>query len=271
MTTMLRYRPNLALGLLIVSICAIRIHAQQNNQAPQAPRDPQAIKAVNTAILALGGRGAIAAISDVTMEGSCATSQALSESSESFTWTTSGKEFRYESHNSSLGEGVIASGHGRPASSENGTATSLSGYIAAARPPYHNPASLLLQESDDPQYGFHYLGQKQLDQGLAVEVQIMKASPVSQLKQTEQRWYMDMSTGLPMQLEYLAPYESNPTLVRIVTVEFGTYGAQNGVVFPREIDITLNTSTKKHCKVTDVKTNTNPQASTFDLLSGGGF
>lgn len=131
--------------------CALAVafasNAQQTStpSQPQPVRDAQAITVVQSAIAALGGAGAVVAISDATVAGSEQDSANPDATPATFSWQTSGAEFSSTVQNSN-GTYTEVSGHGAPAQFKNGSWVLMNPYVSRAELPFHLPILALYAE-----------------------------------------------------------------------------------------------------------------------------
>jgi hypothetical protein len=94
--------------------------------ATQSPeRDSTAISTLQSAITALGGTNAVAAIQDCILVGSILNADGTSNN---FNWTIAGTEFRIQMATANGGTNVFVSGHGAPAWTLNEKTSALNSY-----------------------------------------------------------------------------------------------------------------------------------------------
>ncbi|MGA9669746.1 MAG: hypothetical protein WBQ94_11080 [Terracidiphilus sp.] len=228
--------------------------------ASAGKREPAAMQLVETAISRLGGGGEITNLQDLSVTGTCTLAESPEGLTTNFTWIVSGREFRYEAD----GGNILVSGHGRSALSEAGVNQSVPASSAEAQKPYFAPALLLFQEFSDPQYSVESLEPSSNVENL-VEIGRVGAPGVFQ------RWHFDPSSGLPTQVDYRSPSVTAPSIGRYVSIVVSKYKPFDGILFPTEISTLRGASLERKCAVSEIRLDTHPADSTFDLSLDGGY
>ena len=247
-----------------VAAAALLSLASAPSAFPQAAstgkRDSAATGRLEIALSQLGGKAEIANLQDVQVTGTCTLAGSSEGLTTNFTWTVAGQEFRFEAD----GSNILVSGHGRAVHSEAGVNQSVPASSAVAQKPYFAPALLLLQALSDPQYSVESSEQSS-DAESSVEIGRVGTPGVIQ------RWHFDPSSGLPAQVDYGSPSVTAPSIGRYVTVVFSQYKPFGGILFPTEISTLRGSSLERKCSVSEIRLNTHPADSTFDLSSDGGY
>jgi hypothetical protein len=212
----------LILGLLAAASAA--------TQSPE--RDAAAVSTLQSAIGALGGANAVAAIQDCILTGSILN---VDGTSNNFNWTMAGSEFRIQIATANGGTNVFVSGHGSPAWILNGSTSPLNSYMARANLPFYLPPYVLFQELSDPIYTLTYVGVVQLNGKNAVQVHISDDSdPVGTLV-TPQEWYFDPVSFLPVRVKYRGPSNNSAGDYTTATLDMSQFVPFGGVLVPTTI------------------------------------
>jgi hypothetical protein len=240
-------------------------YAQQPStpSSPPAPvRDAQAIAVLQSAVAAMGGARAAAAIQDFTVQGNEQYVTDPGPTPATFTWQNSGAEFSYTVQNSN-GTYTALSGHGIPAQLKHGNWIPLPPYVSRAELAFHNPIFVLYAELQSLNYSFQYVGPGSVEGNAAIHIRASDNSDAIGQLVTPQEWYFDPVTFLPMRVEYKAPDERNAQGSTPVSEEFSNYQAASGFVIPYQIKIQIGPSLLM-ANVSSAIVNSGLPASTFD-------
>lgn len=192
-------------------------------QTPQ--RDPQAILVLERALTALGGSAGTATIQDAVTRGHIQPSPGSATQAGSFVWKNSwvGGTHEFSAETQSDGDGertLVVSGHGHPAAIDRGTLVTLPG-ASALEPAAHLPSRVLLAELNDPQYSFGGPTQAVVrGKGPAIRVHVELNGDTETRRAGSQDWFFDLSTWLPLRLEYNVPLAPDPSLTRTVPTQY---------------------------------------------------
>jgi hypothetical protein len=257
-------------SLLLGMLCgATAISSQSRVSAmPAEPTTGSEVQSLlQASINAMGGKAAWAAISDVTVSGTCQSNINGGESSTpvaSFRWVTAQEHFRYET-NAPGGTSVIISGHGKPSLQDSKGSKSLTGETAFLSKPFHLPGKILLTVLSDSNYYATITGTEVIAGAPATHLHIAHYLHGIDYSPAGQDWWIDDATKLPLKVTYRAPGQATISYVPI-TQTFSEWKIENGsVAIPHKIDFTLLTNIHlKSCTIDDLQTNTNPSSSIFD-------
>lgn len=232
-------------------------------------REPGAVAAIELAVAAMGGRTAIGQIRDCVAQGTVQAAEGSSLTSGGFVWKNAGAEFRYENPGSA-GAQVTVSGHGRPASVENGELQRLSGNATAAHIPSHLIAAVLFKELANPTYLITVDGL-----GTVGERQVIRVRTVWELNDatasvSPQVWFLDVSTGLPLRVEYRIPEISDALNYLTGAIEFSDFRNVSGVVVPFRITTYTEGDWESTITINSIALNTGISPLEFDAPAGGG-
>jgi hypothetical protein len=205
----------------------------------QGPRrDPQAWAIVQNAFAAMGGVSSVSTIQNVVVQGTSQdTSPDGSAESSSFTWTSAGRDFRFE-NNATTGGHVLVSNGGNPQDLRDGTWFPVTPVMARVNLPYHIPALALLIEADNPAYSFIYVGTTALNGRAAIHIQTRNDSDQVQSLYSPQDWYFDPTNGLPMRVEYQSPLLPNRKGFLPASIDFGNFCSVSGILVPFQLNMT---------------------------------
>jgi hypothetical protein len=234
--------------------------------APQGPeRDSAAISTLQSAITALGGSNAVAAIQDCILTGST-NSNGMSRT---FKWTIAGSEFRQEMATANGATGVFVSGHGSPAWTLNGNTAALNYHVARANPPLYLPPYVLFQELSNPIYTLKYVGVVQLNGKNALQVHISDDSDSVGTLVTQQEWYFDSVSFMPLRVQFREPANENAANYINATFDFSQFGAINSVLVPSAISYSNDNGGNRTITIGAVTFNSGVSQSLFDPPQGG--
>jgi hypothetical protein len=252
-----------AFGILV--IVAFSHLARVAAQAPSTS-DAAAVTALTNALNAIGGAAAWAQVSDVTMVGTCTasgTGNGSSGAQESFRWITQGGEFRYETSDSEQFS-VLLSGHGSPHQvTPSGTQT-LTNETALLLKPFHLPGLVFAAVLNDPHYVTSIAPPADATANSTVHVHVVRRLIHAFESGSEQDWWFDASTFLPLKVTYRIPGQSIRSYGEESYVFSAWTAGSFGVVIPNGILATSFGVNSDSCTATQVQINTNPAPSLFD-------
>jgi hypothetical protein len=232
----------------------------------QSPvRDSAAISTLQSAITALGGENAVAAIQDCILTGSILNSNGTSNN---FNWTIAGSEFRIEATTAKGGTNVFLSGHGSPAWVLNGNASALNSYVARANLPFYLPPYVLFQELNNPIYTLKYVGPVQLNGNQVIQVHISDDSDPVGTQVTPQEWYFDPVSFLPVRVQFREPANENAADYGNATFDMSQFTLFDAVLAPATISYS-NGVVSETITIGAVTFNSGVSQSVFDPPQGG--
>jgi hypothetical protein len=242
--------------------------SQPTSSLPPPVRDPQAIAVLQSAITALGGTSAVAAITDATVVG---TEQDVSNPggpAATFTWQSAGSEFRFTTQNSN-GPYIALSGHGTPAQQKQGNWLPWPYHVARTCQPFYLPAVALYAELQDPNHTLTYVGPVTVNGNSAIKIHTFDASDKVGPLVTPQDWYFDPVSFLPLRVDYLFPYQDDANHASPLSMGFANYQNVGGILVPYQLQLQL-ISASTVATITSATFNAGLSSSTFDPPSGGG-
>ena len=247
----------LVLMIGLVATASAAVHSPE--------RAPVAISTLQSAIAALGGSNAVAAIQDCILTGSILNGDGTSKT---FNWTVAGSEFRIETTDANGGSNVFLSGHGSPAWVLNGNTSPVNYQVARANLPFYLPPYVLFQELNNPIYTFKYVGVVVQNGKNVVQVHISDDSdPVGTLV-TPQEWYFDPVSFLPLRVQYREPANENAANYLNGTFDMSQFVSLNGVLVPSTV-VYSDDGTTEVITIGAVTFNSGVPPSVFDAPLGG--
>jgi hypothetical protein len=199
-------------------------------------QDAQALAAIQRAILALGG-AANGQVKNATVQGTILITSETPNQNATFVWKDdwSGNQpaYRREFQQGSS-TGVLVSGNGSPTSTQDGKTESVPGQTSLAYVPIHLPGVALAGELNNPSYDLKYLGTSEVNGLPAIKVQtsVSRSKSVIAAILSEQVWYFDSASGLPVHLEYRITSDKHIGSPRTASVDYANYRQFAGVLVP---------------------------------------
>lgn len=216
----------------------------QQSSTPTAPlqstRDAQAVTVVQQSIMAMGGAAALGQVQNsvvtATIVNPAVQESAPQGTTETFTWTYAGSEFRLED-SGTTGAHVLVSSGGSPQDYHDGAWYVVSPISVRTNLPYHVPALALFGETQNPGYSFVFIGSTTINGKTATHIQTRDDSDTTGHLFTPQDWYFDPATALPLRVEYQIPMSLNPSDSFRASIDFSNFQAVSGVLIPFQLSI----------------------------------
>lgn len=224
---------------LVVAVWLLLLSAADFAQtaSPNAPvRDAQAIATLQSAISALGGMSAAAAIQDFSIQGTEQYATNPDPTPATFTWLNSGVEFSFTVQNGN-GTYTALSGHGTPYQLKHGNWIPFPPYVARSVLAFHNPVFVLYTELLNQSYSLQYVGAAVVDNKPAIQIHTANNSDSTGQYVTPQEWYFDPTSFLPVRVEYKIPDDRNVQGSTTGSEEFSNYQSISGLMVPYQINI----------------------------------
>jgi hypothetical protein len=196
-------------------------------EKPKVRRDAGAIAFLTASVIPLSD--AITQETTVIVGGSAKTPDGKSFT---FHWTTKGGQFRYENTDGST-TSVLLSNNGAPRR-RFGKARSeqLGAHIGMAMAPLHLPFYLISNRLANADFAFEDRGTQTLKDTSVRVIRCYDDRNDLTRTVTQQDWYLDASSGMPVQVEYRSPDARDPRYYSIERVEFTKYSLSNGITVP---------------------------------------
>jgi hypothetical protein len=249
--------------LVVLIILAAAVSAQ--GRTPQ--RDAAAISTLQSAVTALGGANAIAAIQDCILTGSFSYSDGTTRN---FKWTIAGGEFRRELVTANGGTTIFVSGHGSPAWIRNGNTSAINYHVARANIPVYLPPYVLFQGLSNPIFTLKYVGVAGLNGKNALQVHISDDSDRAGTLVTPQEWYFDPVSFLPVEVQFRQPSNENAADFVNGTFIFSQFAPFSGVLVPSTISYSQDGIANETIAISTVTFNSDVPPQVFDPPQGGG-
>ena len=234
--------------------------------ATQSPeRDTAAISTLQSAISALGGANAVAAIQDCILTGSILNADGTSKT---FNWTIAGNQFLVQTTTANGATNVFVSGHGSPAWITKGSTSALNSYMARANLPFYLPPYVLFQELSNPIYTLKFVGTVQLNGANVIQIHISDDSDLVGALVTPQEWYFDPVSFLPLRVQFREPSNENGANYVTAAYDLSQFGAVSGVMVPYKISFS-DPLASEVVAVGTVTFNSGVPQNVFDAPTGG--
>lgn len=234
-------------------------------QAQGPVRDPAAVATVQSALARMGVSQN--SITSSIVQGTYQSGGASSTST--FIWEFQRSEFRF---GADVQSGVLVSGHGKPAISQNGSVTPLPTYVAVAT---ISPLPFLALSNPlaNGNYSIQLIGAANVNGRQAVQVRTsLDTDPVTS-EVTMQDWYFDSNTGLPLWVSFQRPDLHNAVVGSIGSFSFSNVRNLAGVWLPMQIVAYDGDLATAHLagmfSIGSLSFNVAIPDSDFDLVGGG--
>ncbi len=181
---MARFGVGLPLVLFVTSFAV----AQTPNPTPV--KNATALAEIEAAITAMGGDAAAIQISDSVVTGTITPTTGSWVKPATFIWKTSGPEFRYEIRRDSASQ-IFASGHGRPAVSNNGIVKPLFHHMLYGAQPFQLAPVVLLWKTSDSTCSLTNAGTVTVSGRAAFKVQVNLGADSKVWAVSQQVWYCE--------------------------------------------------------------------------------
>ena len=240
--------------------------ATQNDDPSTVIRDQSALSAAEAAIASMGGAGAAGGIHDCAVIGHL--TLATGASWGTFNWKTAGREFRLEAH-SPLSTRILFSGHGNTYDQEEGKQAHFAFHQFRAVVTYHLPALVLLDELNNAKISFRYIGTENVLGQSALHFQTSDDSDAVGKLVTKQDWYVDATTGIPIQLKFVYPGVAAEEVVPVL-VMYSHYQLASAVLMPYVMKVQIGKIQPVTHTVDSLVCNEGISPGEFDGPTGGG-
>lgn len=252
-------------------LCAVRVYAQQppasmvnNGTDSKIPRDPQALVALSAVIDALGGQAAIGQIQDVTVSGNYLNSD-TGTAQESFSWKSKGLDFRRDNNGADGQDGLIIYQHNGTRLLSTGNTEQLNTRTSVTLFPFENPGGVLLEILNNPAISIQLLPDLGTVAGpLHLRTKRNDVKP-GYSSVTQQDWYIDPASGLPVRVDFVLPDAREPDRDGIGSIAYDTWQVGAGVQFPLLMRYFRERSQEATVAVNSILVNQGLNAATFLL------
>lgn len=231
----------IAFSFVLVLLLSVSVPAQVASQTPAEGtpgkpfRDPRALATIQAALTALGGATAVGQPQSWQIQGQVQATDATGNSvSGTITWEMAGSEFNM-SATTTKGTQSIVTGHGNPAAVNANGATKISAPLMRAEfvPALVGP--MLLKEYQNPGYNIAFAGNATLGTETVTAVRTSTGVKGMNARVTQQTWYFDKTSGLPVRVEYNIPAMGNSYAFAIGAVDLANYQPVSGAMYPFQI------------------------------------
>ena len=256
------FRRSLLIAILLSVIVAF-------SGAAQTPvRDSTAVLTVERSIAAMGGVISATQIASVVVLGVVQPAQGSEYRPAEFVWKSTATEFRNELRRGDYTQ-VFMSAHGRPAILEGDRVHRLNSHVATASDAFHIPIWLLTRKVSDPAFAFSRSGVASVSGAPAERVTIRLGTIPAEVKATSQEWFFDVTSGLPLRVEFWVPENLDANKGETSAFEFADFRDVSGVMVPFRITIYRQGSPFAVALVSSISFNVPIDPSDFDPPAGG--
>lgn len=240
--------------------------AEQGSAGPESKSAQQARSLVVSALNAMGGRQAWAALADTTVSGECQETDFNNQPQGAevpLRWITKGFEFRYENGTPDALT-LMLSGHGRPKAILPSETRQLTYDDGRFDRPFYMPALVLEAELGDAAYRFEDVGEETLN-GVATEhIRIAHYWNHSRDLGSVQEWWIVSTSYMPERVTFRLPGEAVQSAFP-VTYTFSQWSSNGGLVNPAQIAILApDAQVSQICSISEIQINTQPADAVFD-------
>lgn len=260
-------------GLALLLSFSVSVSAQVGSSGASIKRDPKAVSTVQAAINALGGSAAIAQAQTWQIQGQTQdTMPDGTTASGTFTWETNGTDFRM-AYTMGQTSGYMVTGQGNPAyvtTGSNGTAVAAPQFVVAATFIPALVAPLLSQQLANAECPLVYDGSIKLGSEVVTVVKTrLMSSWKASVRVTEQTWYFDTMTNLPVKIDFLLPSQISPLVSIQASIALSNYQQVSGVLYPFQVTRSYRKQVASVATIQSVSVNPTILASDFDAPLGG--
>jgi hypothetical protein len=229
---------------------------------PAAGRDDSAVAAINSALTAMGGSPAWAQVSDAVVTGNCLTGS-KNQTSANVRWTVQGPEFRYETDTDNAGP-MYLSGHGAAVMAATAASLPLDPQYYSSQQPFNLPGLALLAALNNPTVGMSYVGSDTINGVPSVHVSFVQYATGAPLSGSQQDWWFDSTTGLPLRVTYSLPSQTGGVYIPM-SWDYAGWSTEGQLDVPHQQVQSVNVDRPiQGCSILSVSLNTNPASTTFD-------
>jgi len=236
----------------------------------QPKRDATAVGWVQLAINTMGGASAVGGIQDCVATGYLTPAAGNPQPAGAFKWKNSGSQFRYENPSNNGATSVFVSGSGAPALIQgDGSIKRLRSHMAKAPIAPHLVALVLLRVLNDQQISLASPEAAMVGGRASVRVHVWNGTNEAKRAMSDQVWYFDAATGLPLRLEYKVPENDNLLVTTDTAVDFTDFRSVSGVVVPFQFTFYAAGAAYSSGKLDSVSFNTGISPDQFAAPAGG--
>jgi hypothetical protein len=250
----MRYR---VLGLILCFSVVAYSQDQSTTTTATPQKDPQATASMQRGFDALGGPTAVASADNCLAQGTL--TRSTDKSSSNFVWKNSGEDFRYEVY-SGTGLQIVVSNHSDPVWIHGKRQTKLFYHSIESLRPLYLVGRLVQSAVNDP------------NTSITVSDQVGSAQTRRETdlfpKLSQRNWTFDGATGLPIRITYFAPQAQDANSTTFVTVNFGDYRKEAGILIPHQITTTSDGATTT-AVISSVSCGITFSPSDFEAPTGG--
>jgi hypothetical protein len=130
--------------------------------------------------------------------------------------------------------------------------------------PFHLPGLPLRVALADETISIFLVGQETENGISATHVRLTQVISNAKVRGSDQDWWFDPTTGLPLRVGYLIPTQTEHLYAHLLW-NFGGWSQEGSLTLPHQLAQSLNGEmTLQVCNVLGIKTNSGPAAAIFD-------
>jgi hypothetical protein len=252
--------------ILAFQLVGLPLRSQAAN-TKQGTRDLQSLTTIQNAIAAMGGASHIAAIQTSVVTGNLVIDGDPNKTA-SFTWEHSGSDFRYEIDAQAGGHTLVSNG-GIPQDVRGSLVVDASFQQPRGTLPFHIPAVVLLAELNNPNYSLSFVETTILNGTPAVHIHTADNSDDLGKLVTQQDWYFDATTFLPLRASFMVLGPNDPNDWLQETMDFSNWQTVNGVQAAFQLALQIGPKSAV-ATISSVGFNVTIDPSDFQAPAGGG-
>jgi hypothetical protein len=152
----------------------------------------------------------------------------------------------------------------------NGKVSRINYHVARGNFPYYLPGLLLSRELANPNFTVKFVGSANIDGRQAIQIHLSDGSEKLASLVTPQEWYFDLSSGLPLRVEFRIPLNENAAAFIKGSYDFSDFRTVSGMLTPFQISFSQERLPLRIISFNSVTFNTAVSPSVFDAPKGEG-
>jgi hypothetical protein len=263
--------PRFWFGLSLFLLAASSVFLVGQQTTPQ--RDPAALTTISTALTAMGLPLNASQINTIALTGSVSPASGSQDPAGTFTSVVQLGTNGYEVRNEFVSNGnqsLFVSNHGSPGFVVGGTyAQMMSGHVTMITAPSQLPMLELIRALSSSNYAVSQAAPSTVDGVAAVHVHISDETDYVSHAVTQQEWFFNPSTGLPLRWQFGVPDTFNAEhTVWPGSKDFSSYQQMDGILLPTQILYSRGGNPASITTITSLQMNAPSTSSQFDLPPG---
>jgi hypothetical protein len=159
----------------------------------------------------------------------------------------------------------MLSGHGKPVMTFAGSSQNATFETASLTKPFHLPGLVLSSVAEDLHYHATIVGPEIMGQTATIHLRILHYLQRAPEQGSDQDWWFDASTYLPLKVTYYAPGQQVSSYAPLSYYFSAWMADSKGLVVPQVISETMKPNIPmQSCSIQAVTFNTQPASTLFD-------